>query len=108
LLPAYVGWLGDVEAEVRTAAAGRLPGMARRVGEDVVLKVLMPRVREVAADTSQHVRAALSQQICAVAPIIGKAKYVRVSACVCVCVCVRVCVCVCVCVSVYVCVPDCK
>ena len=75
LLPAFVQALGDVEAEVRTAAAGKIPGFARLINEETILRSIMPRVRELVIDSSQHVRASLSQQISGLAPTLGKPKY---------------------------------
>lgn len=69
---AYVHLLKDNEAEVRTAAAGQIPGFAKLVDREVILARLMPCVRDLATDTSQHVRAALGNQIAGLAPLLGK------------------------------------
>ena len=75
LLPAYVQLLGDVEAEVRTAAAGKIPIFSALVPEEMILRAIMPRIRDLVTDSSQHVRASLSMQISGLAPILGKTKY---------------------------------
>lgn len=42
------------------------------VDQDIILARLMPCVRELASDASQHVRAALGTQISGLAPLLGK------------------------------------
>lgn len=49
-----------------------LAGFAKLVDTDVILARLLPCVRELAADSSQHVRAALATQISGLAPLLGK------------------------------------
>lgn len=47
-------------------------GFAKLVDQDIILARLMPCVRELASDGSQHVRAALGTQISGLAPLLGK------------------------------------
>jgi serine/threonine-protein phosphatase 2A regulatory subunit A len=91
LVVAFVALLKDNEAEVRTAAAGQIPGsspsnflvcaqltsppragFANLVDREIILARLMPCIRDLATDTSQHVRAALGTQISGLAPLLGK------------------------------------
>lgn len=94
LVTAYVALLKDNEAEVRTAAAGQIPGgfyrflslhlflsayfiplcsgFAELVDREVILARLMPCIRDLSTDGSQHVRAALGSQISGLAPQLGK------------------------------------
>jgi len=76
LLPAFLALLVDSEAEVRTAAAAKIPGVCQLVGAELTLKWVVPRLENLARDSSQHVRASMSQQITGLCPIIGKEKYV--------------------------------
>lgn len=80
----------DNEAEVRTAAAGQIPGKAlhcagmnlsklisylgfsKLLDREVILARIIPCVRDLSHDTSQHVRAALANQISGLAPLLGK------------------------------------
>ncbi|KAF8936600.1 hypothetical protein BGZ58_003983 [Dissophora ornata] len=66
LVVAFVRLLKDNEAEVRTAAAGQL------VDKETILSYILPCVKDLVTDTSQHVRAALAMQISGLAPILGK------------------------------------
>jgi serine/threonine-protein phosphatase 2A regulatory subunit A len=90
LIGAYIQLLKDNEAEVRTAGASQLPGMFSHVREalthtdksasgfsklvdrDVILVKILPCVRDLASDQSQHVRASLANQISGLAPLLGK------------------------------------
>lgn len=87
LVGAFVGLLKDNEAEVRTAAAGQIPGeipsietsgdltisgFAKLVDREVILARILPCVRELATDSSQHVRASLATQISGLAPLLGR------------------------------------
>lgn len=62
----------DNEAEVRTAAAGQIPGFARLITPDVIISRLLPPIRDLSTDQSQHVRTALGGQITGLAPLLGK------------------------------------
>ena len=85
--------LKDNEAEVRTAAAGQIPGIhsymllnprfelisrgsslgfSKLLEKEVILGRIVPCVRDLCQDTSQHVRAALANQISGLAPLLGK------------------------------------
>jgi len=64
--------LKDNEAEVRTAAAGQIPGFAKLITPDIILSRLISHIRDLSIDQSQHVRAALGGQITGLAPLLGK------------------------------------
>ena len=87
----FVQLLKDNEAEVRTAAAGQIPGkpglcywpcplahlyapsgFSKLLEKEVVLARVVPCVRDLCQDVSQHVRAALASQISGLAPLLGK------------------------------------
>lgn len=87
---AYVQLLKDNEAEVRTAGAGGIPGdlcfvdpmvnitdtifqgFCKLVDRDTILNKILPCVRDLSQDSSQHVRAALGTHISGLAPLLGK------------------------------------
>lgn len=86
LLPSFLRLLKDGEAEVRTAAAFKVTHIARRVaaleagpgatdvaGAELLTRDMLPVVRELVRDTSQHVRAALAGNIMGLAPVLGEA-----------------------------------
>lgn len=89
LAGAFVQLLKDNEAEVRTAGAGQIPGQgcrllcfcllidfdlgfAKLLDRDLILARLLPCVRDLSTDQSQHVRAALANKISGLAPLLGK------------------------------------
>ncbi|KAJ1545794.1 hypothetical protein HK096_005967, partial [Nowakowskiella sp. JEL0078] len=72
LISAFVHMLKDNEAEVRTAASGQVPGFGILIDREVVLGEIMPCVKDLVTDGSQHVRAALAIHISGLAPILGK------------------------------------
>ncbi|EGG00330.1 uncharacterized protein MELLADRAFT_79246 [Melampsora larici-populina 98AG31] len=72
LVGAFVHLLKDNEAEVRTAAAGQIPGFCKLIDREVILSRILICVRELASDTSQYVRAALANQVAGLAPLLGK------------------------------------
>jgi serine/threonine-protein phosphatase 2A regulatory subunit A len=92
MIGAFVQALRDIEAEVRTAAATQIPGMrftcllsnlqityprniigfAALVNREVILREILPCVRELVTDGSQHVRAAIASNISGLAPLLGK------------------------------------
>ena len=89
LIKVFVNVLKDDEAEVRTAAASQVPGtiffnfnglfnifagFSLLIDEASVLKEILPCVKELVIDTSQHVRASIATQISGLAPIFGKDK----------------------------------
>ena len=47
-------------------------GFAKLLERDVILQKILPCVKDLSADTSQHVRAALASQISGLAPLLGK------------------------------------
>lgn len=49
-----------------------LTGFANLVDREVILARLMPCIRDLSTDSSQHVRAALGTQISGLAPLLGK------------------------------------
>lgn len=76
LVSAFVKLLKDNEAEVRTAAAFKVPdfcaALEKSIQFDTIVKLVMPCVRDLVEDQSQHVRAALASVIMALAPGLGK------------------------------------
>lgn len=52
-------------------------GFAKLIDQDVILARLMPCVRDLASDSSQHVRAALGTQISGLAPLLGKSATIE-------------------------------
>jgi HEAT repeat protein len=85
LLPAFLNLLRDIEPEVRTAAALKVTELTKRIvalpplsnGGDVdtglklAVRDILPIVRELVTDNSQHVRAALASNIMGMAPVVG-------------------------------------
>lgn len=49
-----------------------ITGFAKLIDQDLILTRLLPCVRDLSQDTSQHVRAALAIQISGLAPLLGK------------------------------------
>ncbi|KIK71015.1 hypothetical protein GYMLUDRAFT_254306 [Collybiopsis luxurians FD-317 M1] len=89
LLGQYIQLLKDNEAEVRTAASSQIPGKAHHswnallcltytigfselLEKEVILARIVPCVRDLSQDASQHVRAALAMQISGLAPLLGR------------------------------------
>lgn len=88
MVNAFVQLLKDNEAEVRTAGSGQIPGQsmltsdsrntdagagfAKLIDKDTILIRILPCVRDLSHDTSQHVRAALANQISGLAPLLAK------------------------------------
>lgn len=72
LVHAFVGILRDIEAEVKTAACAQIPEFCMLLTPDIILDEIMPRVRDLVTDGSQHVRAALAMHISGLASILGK------------------------------------
>jgi serine/threonine-protein phosphatase 2A regulatory subunit A len=50
-------------------------GFANLVDSAVVLRDILPCVKELVTDGSQHVRAAIALQISGLSPVLGKEKY---------------------------------
>eukprot|EP01134_Creolimax_fragrantissima_P005979 CFRG5979T1 len=76
VVDAYIRLLKDQEAEVRTAASKGIPGFCNNLEEDkrqdVTLQLVLPCVKFLVMDSSQHVRAALASRIMDLAPTLGK------------------------------------
>ena len=47
-------------------------GFSKFLDKDIILTRVIPCVRDLSQDTSQHVRAALANQIAGLAPLLGK------------------------------------
>ena len=71
LVPGFLGWLGDGEAEVRSIAVIKLPILVNKLPESVIMEQIIPALEPLAKDTSPHVKFALMQSICKVAASIG-------------------------------------
>jgi len=76
LLPGFIALLKDSEAEVRTAAAFKVADIVKRVvatpdGVSTTVREVIPVVRELVTDPSQHARAALASNIMGLAPELG-------------------------------------
>uniref|UniRef100_A0A803NCD1 Phosphatase PP2A regulatory subunit A/Splicing factor 3B subunit 1-like HEAT repeat domain-containing protein n=1 Tax=Chenopodium quinoa TaxID=63459 RepID=A0A803NCD1_CHEQI len=79
LVPAYVRLLGDNEAEVRIAAAGKVTKFCRILNPELAVQHILHvsryiwiDVNESSSDSSQHVRSALASVIMGMTPILGK------------------------------------
>jgi serine/threonine-protein phosphatase 2A regulatory subunit A len=55
-----------------------LSGFAKLLDRDVILARIVPCVQALSADSSQHVRASLAQQISGLAPLLGKDSTIEV------------------------------
>jgi len=77
LVSFYVRLLKDTEAEVRTAAAFKVNGLCDLLPVDMVIKTILPCVKELVSDQSQHVRAALASNVMGLAKILGKANTIE-------------------------------
>lgn len=49
-----------------------LAGLSKQLERDVIIARIVPCVRDLCQDSSQHVRAALANQITGLAPLLGK------------------------------------
>lgn len=70
----FMGLLKDPEAEVRTAAAGKITSFGALVPDTVIINQILPIALELVNDPSQHVRASLASNIMGLAPVLGKDK----------------------------------
>lgn len=52
----FVRLLKDTEAEVRTAASLRTTGVCSMIPKDMAIKQVLPCIKELVTDSSQHVR----------------------------------------------------
>lgn len=74
LLPYFIKFLGDAEAEIKTNAATRLAEYAILLDVDDIVGKVIPSIKPLASDNIQHVRASLASSILQLCPLIGK-KY---------------------------------
>ncbi|KAG5519369.1 hypothetical protein PMAC_001995 [Pneumocystis sp. 'macacae'] len=72
MLPSFLRLLRDIEAEVRTAIVGQIPGFCKYVSCQIVLDEILPVLRDLIIDPSQHVRAAWGKQISLLSPVLGR------------------------------------
>ena len=84
LVTAYCSLLKDPEAEVRAAAASKLKDFCNNLPTDtreqLIMSQILPCVKDLVGDMNQHVKSALASVIMGLSPILGKDKYVLVSA----------------------------
>ncbi len=64
--------LGSSRLACDADAPSIIIGFAKLVDRDVILARILPCVRTLSTDSSQHVRAALAKQISGLAPLLGK------------------------------------
>ncbi|CAL5376971.1 unnamed protein product [Camellia sinensis] len=62
----------DNEAEVCRAAAGEVTKFCQILDPELAIQHILPCVKELSSDSSQHVRSALASVIMGMAPILGK------------------------------------
>jgi len=74
LLPYFLKFLADPEAEIKTNAATRLAEYAILLDVDDIVGKVIPAIKPLASDNIQHVRASLASSILQLCPLIGK-KY---------------------------------
>jgi serine/threonine-protein phosphatase 2A regulatory subunit A len=74
MLGVFTRLLRDGEAEVRTAAALKLPDAARVAGADGTSRELVPILKELVHDANQHVRTAVASSILSLAPLLGRTE----------------------------------
>ncbi|VDL14577.1 unnamed protein product [Hymenolepis diminuta] len=77
LVDVYQTLLKDAEGEVRAAAAGKLKVFATAlappdVRESIIMKTLLPIIREMVTEQNMQVKTALAGVIMALAPLLGK------------------------------------
>ncbi|EUB58918.1 Serine/threonine-protein phosphatase 2A regulatory subunit A alpha isoform [Echinococcus granulosus] len=77
LVDVYQILLKDAEGEVRAAAASKLKVFATALApaearESIIMKTLLPIVREMVSETNMQVKTALAGVIMALAPLLGK------------------------------------
>lgn len=75
-MPAFQSLLKDSEAEVRAAAANKVKDFCQNLDaarrEEIIMVGILPYVKELVADTNQHVKSALAGVIMGLSPILGK------------------------------------
>lgn len=67
----FVTLLKDSEAEVRTAAAGKISGVSALLDTQQVISSILPCITTLVSDDSQQVRSALASDVLLLAPIFG-------------------------------------
>ncbi|VDO06046.1 unnamed protein product [Rodentolepis nana] len=77
LVDVYQTLLKDAEGEVRAAAAGKLKVFATALSppdsrESIIMKTLLPIIREMVTEQNMQVKTALAGVIMALAPLLGK------------------------------------
>jgi serine/threonine-protein phosphatase 2A regulatory subunit A len=73
MLPHYVSFLKDAESEVRTAAVRRMSEFSQIIGNQEVIQMIIPTLKELQNDQFVYVRQALAENILAICPKIQKA-----------------------------------
>jgi len=71
ILPLFVKLLGDSEAEVRTAAAGKISGVSALLPVSQVITSILPCVSTLVNDESSQVRSALASDVLLLSPLFG-------------------------------------
>lgn len=77
MLGAFLEFLRDSEAEVRTVAASRFAEMSQLVPPAEVAGLLLPCAQALVRDQNEHVREALALVVTGVAPILGPGEHCR-------------------------------
>lgn len=72
LVHVFIKLLRDSEPEVRTAAAGKVSGVAKLLSLEDSVTHLLPCISALVKDSNQAVRAALAQDVMVLAPSFGK------------------------------------
>ncbi|XP_074256670.1 serine/threonine-protein phosphatase 2A 65 kDa regulatory subunit A beta isoform isoform X3 [Saimiri boliviensis] len=76
LVPAFQNLLKDCEAEVRAAAAHKVKELCENLPiddrETIIMNQILPYIKELVSDTSQHVKSALASVIMGLSTIVGK------------------------------------
>lgn len=74
----FMKLMRDTEAEVRAGAAFKVTGFCEKIPQaEIPIQQLLPCIKELAVDPSQHVRAALASVIVGLAPVLGKEKTIE-------------------------------
>jgi len=78
LVLAFQNLLKDSEAEVRATAAQKVRDFCQNLSSDsqeqIIMNNILPCVKDLVADSNQHVKSALASVIMGLSPIFGKAK----------------------------------
>jgi serine/threonine-protein phosphatase 2A regulatory subunit A len=73
----YVKLTNDSEAEVRTAASFKIAEVSALIPRELLIKDVLPSVKQLVSDKSEHVRAALASEIMGLAPILEKDNTIK-------------------------------